>query len=278
MRWFRKTPTTRSYADCDRWLWFCALAPLRNHPGLGIAVFGKRTDVHCPEPGLRYNCVNYDNGTEQETICAGKNLGQNAGKVQQCFDDITQAKFDWTGPCIKSNVLACGDDNNTTPKSGLNYYVFSRYDSVTYRVATFLSYLWCHGYDVGSTNWGTYLLKNETPVTGSCPTGTTYSTAYKPLWSQIIIGGWSQGGDMATFAATEQPIQRAINLSAPPQAVLVGGTELTEQMTPAGYLTYFVNNPAAFNKVFLFVSANDSAHYDPPNLPNNPQPSVYEAV
>jgi hypothetical protein len=222
-------------------------------------------------------CVNYDNGSQQDSICAGVNFGQVQAKVAQCFNDISQAKLDWTASsngddCTKPNQTACGNDSQPN-KMGNNYYVLSPYDSIKYRISTMLYYLWCNGYDMANTSWENYLVLPQNATCQNTPV-----TDVAPKWSAIIMGGWSQGGDMSTFAATEQPIQRAINLSAPPQAVLVGSGDATDVMTPAAYFSYFLTHQTRLRNIYGFVSALDTAHYDPPNLGTNKQPSVYKAV
>lgn len=91
-----------------------------------------------------------------------------------------------------------------------------------------------------------------------------YLNGTAPNWSKIILGGTSQGGVMATYAAGLEnangtPFQRAINMSAPPLATPVNGT-----MTAA---TYLAGPPKWFNtttirNVYGLVSANDLRYYD----------------
>ncbi len=75
---------------------------------------------------------------------------------------------------------------------------------------------------------------------------------------------------MATFAADNYPINRAINLSAPPQATPVSGTEIA-----ASYFTDFYNNTSVtgIRSIFGLVSKNDTTRYN-----SNPGLGVYQAV
>jgi hypothetical protein len=201
-------------------------------------------------------CVNYSNNTQQETICQGD---------PQCFYSITQAKFDATGPCIHPEVTFghCGYD----PALQGPYFCFF-VDSVSHRVITMLQYLSnpANGYTAGA-NWAQYLTSGGTV----------------PNWSKIIVGGFSQGGDMATYIAGLEntngtPILRAINLSAPPQATLVQIDNVNTQMTAA---SYFAGPPPWFSSttirsVFGLVSANDD-HYKSAKGTINPT-SVFQAV
>jgi hypothetical protein len=108
----------------------------------------------------------------------------------------------------------CGID----PRTGQPYYLSNPADAITQRISMMLQYLNTHGYNQNGTNWGNYL------------SGTT------PLWQNTVLAGHSQGGVMSTFAAYENMVARAINLSAPPQATLVNGVEVGA--------TYFTNTPA----------------------------------
>jgi hypothetical protein len=100
-----------------------------------------------------------------------------------------------------------------------------------------LQYLNTNGYNQNATNWGNYL------------SGTT------PLWQNILLGGHSQGGDMATFTAYEQVVARAINLSGPPQATLVNNVEVGA--------TYFSSPMAtSIRNVYGLVSVDDSLYQD----------------
>jgi hypothetical protein len=197
-------------------------------------------------------CVNYSNYTQQETICSGN---------PDCFYYITEAKFDGTGPCTHWRgpwYVNCGFD----PYTNTQYYNYT-YDAVQHRVTTMLQYL-CNNYDTANTQWEYYL-------TGYPNAGCNGSA---PDWTKIIMAGFSQGGDMATYTAgledaNRTPIVRAINLSAPPQATQVGTT-----WTAATYFTspspWFSSTTIRY--VFGLVSANDS-HYTPPGTPG-----VFQAV
>ena len=181
----------------------------------GIGAFGETAE----KLGFDVICVNYSNAAAQDNICSGDPV---------CFGNVSQAKFDATGPCSVPNGAHCGLD----PTTGQPYVNSNPADAVTQRVSTILEYLNNNGYNQNGTNWSSYL------------SGTT------PLWANIIIGGFSQGGDMGTFAGYQQAIDRAFNLSAPPQATPVQGV-----MTGA---TYF-SGPKATNirNFFGFVSTND---------------------
>jgi hypothetical protein len=210
-------------------------------------------------------CVNYDNHTTQENICASSASLNTTTLVANCFTNISQAKLNFMGPCIAAYVSTCGADTYAmSGKMGGNYYVLNQYDSVFYRIATMLHYLWCNGFDTPNSNtyWEDYLLDNNAPITQGtpCPLATPYSTAFTPNWSSIILGGWSQGGDMSTFAASEYPVNRVVNLSAPPSADAVKvGTAY--DMSPASYLAGFLNNTSELRKIYGLVSVNDFTHY-----------------
>lgn len=171
-------------------------------------------------------CVNYSNASQQDNICSGD---------PNCFYYIDKAKFDGTGPCTLNNTDSqdCGIDPKTNQPFGIAYY-----DAVLYRIDWMLAYL-ANLYP--NDNWPHYL-------NGSAPN-----------WNKIILGGTSQGGVMATYAAGLEnangtPFIRALNQSAPPLATPVNGT-----MTAA---TYLAGPPAWFDSttirnVYGFVSAND---------------------
>lgn len=229
-------------------------------------------------------CVNYDNKTQQAAICSPGVWGnfQDPTDVANCFSAISQAKLDWT-PYLPKNIdctsalnAYCGIDpqNVTLNKTGANYYVASPYDSIKYRISTMLYWLWCNGKDrqtaTVTTYWETYLLNGGVPITAgtACPSQ-TYSMAYTPNWSSIILTGWSQGGTMATFAAYIYPVQRVVNLSAPLPAtnVTINGVR---QPVAASYFTD-LPQPANFRSIYGLVSANDyikgvngTIHYAPP--------------
>jgi len=240
-------------------------------------------------------CVNYDNTAEQENVCASGNFSGAplnlsgaalVAAVGNCFTNISYAKLNWaagpTGNCLSSSsstVDYCGKDSNGNSKSGKTgtyYYVNSPYDSVVSRITTMLQYL-CTNFDVNPANlkWEQYLQG------GVCsPIG---QSGAAPNWSKLILGGWSQGGDMSTFAAfaagtTSNHLHRAINLSAPPSAAPVGTT-----MVPASYLGAFANGTsiAPLSTIFGLVSANDYTHYCLDETISGSQPysnSVYESV
>ena len=221
-------------------------------------------------------CVNYDNTDEQDSVCAASNFsGRNVqSQVANCFTNISQAKLNWTagptGNCTSasSSTTACGIDryNTVEGKTGKYYYVGSPYDSVEYRISTMLYWLWCNGKDTRNavtTYWETYLSDNGFPIPAgsTCPVGQPYSTAYTPNWSSITLGGWSQGGDMSTFADyyyANLPypayVDRVIDLSAPASAAAVSTT-----MVAAGYLNTPPTN--GLNNIYGLVSANDYIHY-----------------
>lgn len=156
------------------------------------------------------------------------------------------------------------------PYTGTQYYNYSS-DAVLHRVSTMLQYLSCTtnynggNYDTPNTKWLAYYLAAGTTCTTTNPT---------PNWSKIIMAGFSQGGDMATYTAGLEilngtPIVRAVNLSAPPQALVSNGNQ-----TAATYLTGWFPGSTIRN-VFGLVSANDP-HYNMPQGDNNE--GVYQAV
>jgi len=163
------------------------------------------SDEHCPgavsfedtaqKLGFDVICVNYSNLDSQQDICVGDTT---------CFGNVSQAKLDATGLCSTPGQSGCGIDSTT----GQPYYLSNSADAITQRISMMLQYLNNNGYNKNGTNWGNYL------------SGTT------PLWQNIILFGHSQGGDMSTFAAYQQVVARAINLSAPPQATRVNGVEV----------------------------------------------------
>jgi hypothetical protein len=176
----------------------------------------------CSYAGLMYTaqnlgfdtiCVDYSNHTQQETVCNGD---------PDCFYYISEAKFDASGPCIQWEVTYhCGFDSYTNTQ-----YYNRFYDSVVHRVTTMLQYL-CNNCDTSGTKWEYYLLEYPN---ASC-------NGSAPDWSKIIMAGFSQSGDMATYTAGLEvangtPIVRAINLSAPPQATLYNNNQ-----TAATYLS-----------------------------------------
>jgi len=218
-------------------------------------------------------CVNYDNNNEQESICDQSHftgtMQQIEAAVAACFTLISQAKLNFTGPCIMNNGMAgapaCGVDSDDTKagKTTPYYYVNSVYDAVTPRLTLMLYYLWCNTTNTFGTSWQNYLLFKGNPITTSCPnTQQTASiiTNYSPKWSSIILSGFSQGGDMSTFAdyyyaTTSTPafLDRAINLSAPPSADPVSTTVIA-----AGYLNSMPTS--LLPSIFGLISANDP-HY-----------------
>jgi hypothetical protein len=229
-------------------------------------------------------CVNYDNKNQQAAICSPGIRGnfQDPTDVANCFSAVSQAKLDWTSylpkniDCTNAGNLYCGIDsqnNVTLNKTGANYYVASPYDSIKYRISTMLYWLWCNGKDrqtaTVTTYWETYLLNSGVPITEgtACPSQ-TYSMAYTPNWSSIILMGWSQGGTMATFAAYIYPVQRVVNLSAPLPAtnVMVNGVREPVAASYFGDLP----QPANFRSIYGLVSASDNikgvngtVHYAP---------------
>jgi hypothetical protein len=222
-------------------------------------------------------CVNYSNHSEQESIC---NPPPSTSGDPDCFYYISEAKFDGSGPCTHWQgawYVHCGIDQYTNTQ----YYNYSS-DAVLHRVTTMLYYLWCTtdntggGYPAGSGNYDTANTQWETYL--SLAPGATCSNTNEnnvaPAWNKIIMAGFSQGGDMATYTAGLElangtPIVRAINLSAPPQALVSNGNQ-----TAATYLTGWFPGSTIRN-VFGLVSANDG-HYKMPQGQNNE--GVYQAV
>jgi trimeric autotransporter adhesin len=190
------------------------------------------SDEECPGAGALNNtaeklgfdviCVNYSNLSEQIVMCQGD---------PACFGNVSQAKLDATGICSSVGQSGCGID----PRTGQPYYLSNPADAITQRISMMLQYLNTHGYNQNGTNWGNYL------------SGTT------PLWQNIVLAGHSQGGVMSTFAAYENVVARAINLSAPPQATLVNGVEVGA--------TYFTNTPATnIRGIYGLVSVYDDLY------------------
>ena len=184
----------------------------------GIGAFGETAE----KLGFDVICVNYSNTATQDNICAHD---------PACFGNVSQAKFNATGSCSVPNGAHCGLD----PTTGQPYVNSNPADAVTQRISTMLQYLNNNGYNQNGTNWGNYL------------SGTT------PLWANLVIGGFSQGGDMGTFAGYQQVVARVFNQSAPPLATPVNGV-----MTGASYLS----GPKATNlrNFYGFVSTNDSRY------------------
>jgi hypothetical protein len=190
-----------------------------NLPGSGGACSASYFGDTAQKLGFDWICVNYSNLSPQISICVGD---------PDCFGNISQAKLDATGLCSTPGQSHCGTDPNTVQP----YYLNNPADAVTQRISMMLQYLNTNGYNQNGTNWGSYL------------SGTT------PLWQNIVLAGHSQGGDMATFAAYEHVVARAINLSAPPQATLVHGVEVGAS---------FFTSPKAtdIRNIFGFVSTHD---------------------
>jgi hypothetical protein len=205
-------------------------------------------------------CVNYSNHTEQDTVCNGD---------PGCYGMISRAKFDGGGPCGISNsdAVDCGEDPYPGPNAAPYYN--GVHDAVYSRILTLLEYLTGNsGTSLCNTSgyWGRYLVAQYQTETGS----------YCALnWSQMILGGWSQGGDMATYTAGFEaqngtPIARAINWSAPPQATQVNGT-----WEAAAYLSGWFPG-TTIRSIFGLVSANDF-RYSPPGTPGTFQ-TVWAAM
>jgi hypothetical protein len=231
-------------------------------------------------------CVNYDNNTEQETICAPGQFAPGSGttvmqQVANCFSAISQAKLNWTPFTISGNTidctsagnLACGGDatqNVAQGKTGNYYYVNSQFDAVIPRITLMLYWLYCNAENSGdknnySTHWENYL--SLTGTAQSCQNKQTAAVLanYAPNWSTIVLSGWSQGGVMSTFASYEYPIYRVINQSAPPDAdtVPINSHNATADMIPASFYTY-LNSGRPINgigTIYGLISANDSTRY-----------------
>jgi hypothetical protein len=199
-------------------------------PGSGGTCQANPFDNAAPKLGFDTICVNYSNLSAQDSICAGN---------PDCYGKISQAKLDATGVCSTPGQSQCGID----PKTGRPYYLNNPADAVTQRISMMLQYLNTHGYNKNGTNWGNYL------------SGTT------PLWQNILMAGFSQGGDMSTFAAYEHVVARVINLSAPPTATPVNGIEVGA--------TYLSGAPATdIRRIYGLVSVDDGYY----------QRGVYSAV
>jgi hypothetical protein len=182
--------------------------------------------------------INYSNLSSQENVCVGDPL---------CFEAISEAKFDWTGPCTVPNTppsAHCGTD----PHTHAPYYNGNPADAITQRVSKMLQYLNANQ-NVNGTNWGEYL------------SGTT------PIWSKIALGGHSQGGDMATFTAYKQSVARAVNISGPPQATpcttaLYADCPMDGVEVGAPYLNGFITGQSAteLRRIYGLVSVNDARY------------------
>ena len=254
-----------------------------NLPGSGSYCGGGELMWVARNLGFDTICVNYDNVAEQENVCAATNFSGPpldlsptttptlSNAVANCFTNISQAKFNFIGDCIlgaSDLQVDCGLDSSKVAKgaSPVPYVVDSQYDSVYYRITTMLQYL-CTNENVAgkngnpsapnNTNWANYLTPGSSCTIGGPAT---------PNWNSIILGGWSQGGDMATFAdyylASQQSVYvaRVINLSAPPAAAAVGSTMVTPSYIsppPVGY-----GPPAkGIRNIYGLVSPNDLTHY-----------------
>ncbi len=199
-------------------------------PGSGGICQASSFDNAAPKLGFDTICVNYSNLSAQDSICRGD---------PDCYGKISQAKLDATGVCSTPGQSQCGND----PKTGQPYYLNNPADAVTQRISMMLQYLNTNGYNKNGTNWGNYL------------SGTT------PLWQNILMSGFSQGGDMSTFAAYQHVIARAINLSAPPTATPVNGIEVGA--------TYLNSHPTTdIRHIYGLVSVHDGYY----------QRGVYSAV
>jgi hypothetical protein len=292
-------------------------------PGSGALCSGGYLMWAARNLGFDTICVNYDNASEQENICAAANFsdaplnlsGNNLQTaVAECFTAISQAKLNYqaatftgtpsTIDCTKQggSIPRCGYDKTTNANEGKTlgpyYYVATEYDSIEYRITTLLYYL-CNttantggGYPAGSGNYDTVDTRWENYLVGFAQGATCQSTAtsanLSPNWPSIILGGWSQGGGMATFAdyyyATlpnnAAYVDRVINLSAPLQASIV--LNVTNMMTPA---TYFSLVPTTIlPNIYGLVSANDYnsgtdglIHYAPLPSSNSPGAPPYNS-
>jgi hypothetical protein len=172
--------------------------------------------------GFDAMCINYSNVATAINICKGDTA---------CFANVFQAKLDATGPCSIANGPHCGID----PTTGQPYVNSNPADAITQRITKMLEYLDANGFNANGTVWSSYL-KNGAPD-----------------WSRIILSGWSQGGSLATYTAYHLPIARAINVSAPPLATLVGGV-----MTAAD----FFSDPPATNirNIYGLVHTRDQLY------------------
>jgi hypothetical protein len=192
-------------------------------PGSGGSCGGSWSSAE--KLGFDTICVNYSNAASQDNICGSDLL---------CYGNVSQAKFDATGPCTVARqppgTNHCGRDPNT----GFAYFNNNPADAVVQRITKMLQYLNNSTYNIHGTDWGQYLTAMGTPN-----------------WSKILIGGHSQGGDMGTFVAHKYSVARVFNFSAPPQAAIVNNV-----MTAA---TYFSQMPMAtdIRSVYGFVSFND---------------------
>jgi Bacterial Ig-like domain (group 2)/Abnormal spindle-like microcephaly-assoc'd, ASPM-SPD-2-Hydin len=157
--------------------------------------------------GFDAMCVDYSNAATAINICAGDT---------SCFANVFQSKLDATGPCSIANGPHCGFD----PTTGQPYVNSNPADAITQRITKMLEYLDANGFNANGTVWSSYLTNGS------------------PDWSRIILSGWSQGGSLSTYTAYKLPIARAINISAPPLATVVGGV-----MTAAD----FFSDPPATN-------------------------------
>jgi hypothetical protein len=137
-------------------------------------------------------CVDYSNAATAINICKADT---------SCFANVFQAKLDGTGPCSIANGPHCGID----PTTGQLYVNSNPADAITERITKMLQYLDSNGFNANGTLWSSYLHNGA------------------PDWSRIILSGWSQGGSLSTYTAYKLPVARAINISAPPLATLVGG-------------------------------------------------------
>ena len=224
-------PTVQFLPNSDEYAAYAASSVTRRNilvvelPGsgstCGIGNFGRVAE----RLGFDVICVNYSNAAEQIDICTGDIT---------CFGNISQAKLDATGPCSQPYSAGCGID----PTTKQPYVNSNPADAVTQRVSMMLQYLNNNGYNQNGTNWSAYL------------SGTA------PQWSSIIIGGFSQGGDMGTFAGYEQSVYRVYNLSGPPQATPVNGV-----MTGAAYFTQ-MSMTTNIRSVYGLVSVNDPNYQD----------------
>jgi len=237
-------------------------------PGSGSTCGYSRIMYTAQNLGYDAICVNYSNEASQEDVCMYKTDGVAQGHPD-CFYWISEAKFDGSGRCGENynGSTDCGVDPHTN-----DHYHNKKYDSVYYRALWMLQYLYngsCTG--CGHVPWGQYLTSNQSDLN----------------WGAIVMGGVSQGGDMATYAAGFQnrngrtPLFRAINFSAPPQATIIYNYQDPQRSGTRTAATYFTDqdgqgkwfNATTIRKVFGFVSANDD-HYSNQNY----GASVYEAV